>query len=454
MLTRKSLHRRTFLRGLGTALALPMLDAMVPAFGMAAKIGGPGVKPPVRMAFCYVPNGIDMTRWTPSTQGALTDLPAILEPMAAYKSKMMLLTGLTQNGGRPLGDGAGDHARAASSYLTGVHPKKTSGADIQVGVSVDQLAAQRLGTKTKLPSIELGCEDGRLIGSCDSGYSCAYSNALSWRSPSSPLPPEINPRAVFERLFGADLNEDPATRARRQRYNKSILDAVMEDTKSLEASLGRNDRRKLDEYLYSVRQIEQRIEAAEKESADRAIPEMEKPAGVPVDFADHAKLMYELMAVAFETDSTRVITMMIGREGSGRTYREIGVPEAHHPLSHHRNDPELVAKIAKINRYHVELFASFIDRLAKTPDGDGMLLDHVMITYGSGLADGNRHQHDNLPVMLVGGASGQLQAGRHIVYPKDTPMNNLYVSILDKFGVKNEMLGDAKGELEHLTDLS
>jgi hypothetical protein len=450
MITRKHLPRRTFLRGLGTAVALPVLDAMTPAFAGPARTAS---NTPMRMAFAYVPNGIIMKDWTPAATGAEFELPRILEPLKQYKDRMLLLSGLTHNNGRALGDGPGDHARAAASFLTGVHPRKTFGADIKCGISVDQVAAQAVGNKTRFASIELGCEDGRLVGNCDSGYSCAYSNSISWRSESTPMPPEVNPRTVFERLFGtADASETPAARAKRERYRKSILDFVSEDTTELQKTLGPTDRRKLDEYLYGVREIEKRIERAETNAKD-ITPEMEVPEGVPAEFAEHVRLMFDLMTVAFQTDSTRVATFMIGREGSNRTYREIGVPDPHHGISHHRGDAALIEKLAQINRYHMDQFAYFINKLANTPDGDGTLLDHSMVTYGSGISDGNRHLHHDLPVLIVGNANGSWKTGRHVQYAKDTPMTNLFLAMLDRMGVRAETIGDSNGMLEHLTDL-
>ena len=449
-MTGKQLSRRTLLRGIGVSIALPMLDAMTPAFAAPARASA--AKSPLRMAFTYVPNGIIMKDWTPATDGAVFDLPRTLEPLAPFRKDMLVLTGLTQNTGRPLGDGAGDHARAASTFLTGVHPKKTAGADIQVGISADQVAAAKVGDATRLPSIELACEDGRLVGGCDSGYSCAYSNSISWRTANTPNPPEINPRAVFERLFGASA-EDPAARLKRHKYEQSILDAAMEDTRRLEGNLGRTDRRKLDEYLSSVREIERRIEAAERDNKE-ITPTMEKPDGFPADFADYVRLMFDLLLAAFQTDSTRIGTFMIAREGSSRPYREIGISDGHHPLTHHRGNPEWIEKIAQINKYHMEQFAHFVAKLKATPDGDGSLLDHTMIVYGSGISDGNRHLHNDLPVLLVGGGNGWLKSGRHVTYPAETPMNNLFMSMLDRMGVQTETLGDANGELNHLSDLS
>ncbi len=454
MITRKQLPRRTFLKGFGTAMALPLLDAMVPA------LASPGMKPrsPRRMAFVYVPNGINMPDWTPKEVGAGFDLPRILEPLAPYREDVLVLSGLTHNNGRALGDGPGDHARAAASFLTGVHPKKTAGADITVGISADQVAAQRVGGETRFASLELGCEDGRQVGNCDSGYSCAYSNSISWRTPATPMPPEVNPRAVFERLFaGIDSGENPASRARRARYHKSILDFVLEDAQLLKVDLGPTDRRKLDEYLSAVREIEKRIETAEREAAEAAgqagAPAIDKPVGIPIEFGEHVRLMFDLIATAFQADLTRILTFMIGREGSTRTYREIGVSEAHHPLTHHRGDAQMIEKVARINRFHAEQFAYFLGKLKSVKDGDGALLDSAMIVYGSGLSDGNRHQHHNLPVLLAGRGAGTFRTGRHLRYANETPMTNLYLAMLDRMGIPTETLGDSSGNLEHLSDL-
>jgi len=446
----KSLPRRTFLRGLGAAIALPALDAMTPAF--AAGAGRLTSKSPVRMAVAYVPNGIVMKDWTPEAAGTTFEFTRILKPLEPFRENILVLSGLTQNNGRALGDGPGDHARAAATFLTGVHPRKTSGADIQNGISFDQIAAQHVGSATRFPSLELGCEDGRLVGNCDSGYSCAYSNSISWRSATTPNPPEINPRAVFERLFGANITEDASTREKRRRYNKSILDFVMSDAKRLEGDLGATDRRKLDEYMSAIREIEHRIETAERDNKDIA-PTIDKPDGVPVDYAEHSRLMFDLQVIALQADLTRIITFMMAREGSTRPYREINISDAHHPLTHHRNNPEMVEKVTQINCYHLEQFAYFIGKLKATPDGDGTLLDHSLVLYGSGLSDGNRHQHNDLPVLIAGGACGSLETGRHVNYVKETPMNNLFVTALDRMGVPTEKLGDSTGELDHLSDV-
>jgi len=443
----KHLPRRTFLKGLGAAVALPMLDAMTPAFA------APALKQtPTRLAFTYIPNGVTLEAWTPAAGGRDFAFTRILKPLEGLREHTLVITGLAQQNANALADGAGDHARAAACYLTGVHPRKTAGADIQAGVSVDQIAAGAIGGDTRYPSIELGCDESRTVGNCDSGYSCAYTNSLSWRSPTSPMPPETNPRLAFERLFGGiDAGLDPATRAIRRRERRSILDIVAERTNALVGSLGPSDRRKMDEYLTSVREIERRVEIAERDTRE-VTPDFEMPSGVPVLFADYASLMFDMQAIAFQADLTRVSTLMLGREGSLRTYPEIGVPDPHHPLTHHRDNPEWIEKVTKVNVLHMELFAKFIAKLAATPDGDGTLLDHSIVVYGSGIADGNKHTHEDLPV-VVAGHGGGLLGGRHLVYPTNTPMTNFYLTMLDRIGVKEETIGDSTGRVEHLTDV-
>jgi hypothetical protein len=444
---RRHLPRRTVLRGLGTAVALPFLDAMTPAFA--------GTNPPaqaLRLAFAYVPNGVTMADWTPAAAGSAFDLPRILKPLEPFRKDLLVLSGLAQSNANELGDGPGDHARAGACFLTGVHPKKTAGADIKNGISADQIAAEALSAHTRLSSIELGCEESRTVGNCDSGYSCAYTNSISWRTASTPMPPEINPRAAFERLFGAgDLGNDPEARARRARNRRSILDLVGERTRSLLTELGPADRRKVDEYLYAVRQVERQIERAEQGSD--ATSSIEKPAGVPALFSEYVKLMFDLQVVAFQVDVTRVASLMIGREGSMQTYPELGIPDAHHPLTHHRNNAEWIEKVTRINVFHAELFAYFLERLRATPDGDGTLLDHSMIVYGSAIADGNKHTHEELPVLLAGRGGGSLKPGRHVVFPAKTPMTNLYLTLLDRLGVHPESIGDSTGKVEHLADV-
>jgi hypothetical protein len=450
IITKKHLPRRTFLKGVGAAVALPMLDAMAPAFAAAGQAGRTA---PVRLAFVYVPNGIVMKDWTPNAAGREFEFTRILKPLEVFREDLFVLSGLDDHNGNALGDGAGDHARAGAAILTGVHCKKTAGADIQNGVSADQLAAQALSAKTRFASIELGCEDSRTVGNCDSGYSCAYTNSVSWRSPTTPMPAEVNPRQAFERLFGtADYSLDAQTRARRARYRKSVLDMVRDDTEKLNQSLGRADRRKIDEYLYAVREIEKRIESAEKGTPE-VKPTIEKPAGIPTTFAEYARLMFDLQVVAFQADLTRVTTLMVGREGSMRVYPEIDVPDPHHPLTHHRNNPDWIERVARINRLHAEVFAYFLEKLKATREAGGTLLDHSMVVYLSGLSDGNRHSHEDLPVLLAGRGDGSLKPGRHLLYKKGTPITNLYLTLLDRMGVQPERLGDSTGKLERLAEL-
>jgi hypothetical protein len=443
----RTLSRRTLLRGLGTTIALPFLDAMASA----------KVISPCRMAFVYVPNGVIMEQWTPVTEGVsapLPDsLPAILEPLAPFRSKISVVSGLAQDGGRAHGDGGGDHARAAGSYLTGVHPKKTYGADLRAGVSVDQIAAQKLSKETQFASLELGCEEGILSGNCDNGYSCAYNNSLSWRTPSSPLPPEVSPRAVFERLFGSgDTETDPARRAMQKAVDRSILDFVLEDARQIQRSLGPTDRRKLDEYMFTIRDIEVRIASAERKK--QVVPHINKPElGNPDDLSEYSKLMYDMLTIAFQANLTRVATLIVSLEQSNRSYREIGIPESHHGLSHHQGSEEKIEKLARINKFHSEGFAYFLRKLDSLPDGDGTLLDNSIIMYGSGLSDGNRHEHHNLPTLIAGGACGGFRPGRHIRYDKETPMSNLFLTMLDKMGIRTEQFANSTGQLTSLSEL-
>ncbi len=437
----RHLSRRAVLRGLGATVALPFLDAMYPAFAAAA------VKKTIsanRMAFLYVPNGIVMEEWTPAgltAPGAapLANLKRISKALDPYCNDVMMLTGLTSNGGRALGDGPGDHGRAGAAYLTGVHPKKTYGKDIQTGISMDQVAARKLEGVTKLGSLELSCEEGIQGGNCDNGYSCAYSNSLSWRSPSTPNPPEMRPRAVFERMFGAvDDEKDPARRARLKTYEKSILDYVLEDAQSLKTTLGGDDRRKLDEYLSSIRDVEKRIQATERTNMVKA-PATAPSASIPTDFIEHSRVMFDLMTLAFQTDTTRVVTMLLGLEQSPRNYPEIGITEGHHGLTHHQGDKEKIEKVTQINELHIKQFT--------------YLLDNSMIVYGSALADGNAHQHNNLPTVIAGRGRGTLRPGRHIRFADETPITNLYLSMLDRMGVEVDKLGDSTGRLEGLSEL-
>jgi len=361
------------------------------------------------------------------------------------------LSGLAQVNGRPLGDGPGDHARAGATFLTGVHPKKTEGVDIRSGVSVDQIAAREFGKKTQLASLELTLEAPGLIGNCDSGYSCAYTNTISWRTPTMPMPMEANPRAIFERLFGDGDSTDPSVRLARMREDRSILDSVTSEIASMQPGLGPRDRSKLNDYLEAVRDIERRIRLAEAQSATLKLPVLGRPIGIPDAFEDHAKLMFDLQVIAFQADLTRVTSIMLGREGSNRTYRSIGVPDPHHGISHHQGDKVKIEKLARINAHHVEMFAYFLDKLRSTADGDANLLDRSVIVYGSSLSDGNMHTHEDLPILLAGGASGQIKGGRHLRYPRETPMTNLLLTVLDRVGVPEERIGDSNGKLEHLT---
>jgi len=448
IITGKHLPRRTFLRGIGAAVALPMLDAMKPA--LAAPTSS---KQPVRLAFTYIPNGVTFKDWKPAATGADFEFTSILKPLEAYRKDLLVLSGLDHYNADALGDGGGDHARAGACFLTGVHPRKTAGADIQAGISVDQIAAKGMVSATRIPSLELGCEDSRTVGGCDSGYSCAYTNSISWRGPHTPMPPETNPRVIFERMFGDDdFSATPEERARRADRRKSILDLVNTRTQSLVQALGPGDRRKIDEYLTGIRELELRIQLAEKDERTFR-PDMEKPSGVPVAFADYIKMMFDLQVLAFQADLTRVSTLMYGREASVRTYTEIGVPDAHHPLSHHRNLPEMTAKISKINTFHTSLFAYFLEKMKNTADGDGSLLDHSMIVYGSAICDGNSHSHKDLPVLLAGRGHSTIHPGRHVQYAKGTPMTNLYLSLLDRMGIETEKLGDSTGQLQHLSEL-
>jgi hypothetical protein len=445
-ITGKSLSRRALLRGAGAAVALPALDAMTPARAAAPS--------PLRMAFVYVPNGIIMEHWTPAADGAAFPLTRVLEPMAAHRQRMLLFSGLAHNNGRALGDGAGDHARASASFLTGVHPRKTAGADIKNGISVDQVAAHFLGSRTRFASLELGLEHGRQAGNCDSGYSCAYTNSLSWRGESTPLPPEVNPKLVFERLFGGpDAGESADSRARRDLYRKSILDFVRDDASRLQQSLGPADRRKMDEYLTAVRDIEKRIEMAARQAGDMPRPDIEMPFGIPAEYDEHARLMFDLMTVALRSDSTRILSLMMAREGSNLTYRQAGVNEAHHQLSHHQSDAAKIEKLTRINIHHMRLVAGWVDQLAATADGDASLLDNTMLVYGSGISDGNRHLHHDLPALLVGGRGLKMRLGRHVRYRSETPMANLWLTLLDRMGVPPEQIGDSTGQLAELTAL-
>jgi hypothetical protein len=447
IVTGKALSRRTVLKGLGAAISLPFLDAMTPAFTRSVFARGDA---PVRVAWFYLPNGIDMRNWTPAAEGPLGALPPILQPFEPLKKDVLVLSNLTTHWGRPLQAGAGDHGRALGSYMTGVEVYKTAGADLKLGISADQIAANAVGHLTRLPSLEVGLEEARLAGNCDSGYSCAYAYNLAWKTETQPLPPISDPRILFERLFGTDAVEPPAARARRLAMRQSILDDVATSTKKLQATLGGSDRRKVDEYLTSVREIEQQVARA---AADGLVidPGIEKPFGVPPEFPDYFRLMTDMMILAFKADITRISTMVVGREGSVRAYPEIGVPDGHHPLTHHQGNMEMLAKVRQINELHARLFAEFLLKMKNTPEGDSNLLDQSMIVYGSGLSDGNVHTHDQLPTILAGRGGGFVTPGRHIIYQRETPVTNLFATMIERIGVRAEHVGDSTGRLADLS---
>lgn len=444
IVTKKALPRRAFLRGMGVTMALPLLDAMTPALSAATN-----ARSNVRLGFVYVPNGIIMDKWRPTTEGADFSFASTMKPLEPFRERLLVFSGLAQVQGRALGDGAGDHARAGATWLTGVHPKKSE-TIIQAGVSADQIAARELGKFTQFASLELGIESNQLAGGCDSGYSCAYTNTISWRSSTTPLPAENNPRAIFERLFGDGDSTDAAARLALINKQRSILDYVNGSLTRLNGKLGPSDRAKLNEYTDAVRDIERRIQKAEQQNASVKLPVMERPAAVPDEFEDHVKMVVDLQVLAFQSDLTRVITLMMAREGSNRPYRNINISDGHHNLTHHQNEADKIAKVTKINEVHVKMFAYLLDRMQATPDGDGNLLDHSLLLYGSSISDGNLHTHHDLPIVLAGGGSGQVKGNRHLKFPKDTPLNNLLLSMLETAGVPAEKLGDSNGKLDCL----
>ncbi len=441
MITKKAIPRRTVLRGIGAGLALPLLDGMVPAF---AAIRNSAANPVRRFGVVYVPNGMAMKHWTPDGEGTGFEITRLLDPIAAYRDQMTLLTGLN---GVP--SNAGVHASAATRFLTGVTPARTE-SNLRAGISVDQLLAREFAKHTQLGSLELALDSRDVSGSCDVGFSCTYTNTISWRNETTPLMGENNPRAVFEQLFGDSGSTDPAARLARMQKDQSILDSVTEKIDSLQSGLGASDRLRVNEYLDAVRDIERRIQMAEAQS-DRELPEVDQPAGVPATYTEHAKLMFDLLLLAYQTDLTRVSTFMLAREISGRTYPEIGVPDSHHPTSHHRDDPTLYEKVAKINTFHLTLFSHFLEKARATPDGDGTLLDHMVMLYGAGMSDSNRHDNKGLPLVMVGGGSGHLKPAGHIRYAERTPISNLHLTILDKMGVPVDQMSDSTGKLELLS---
>jgi len=445
-----NLSRRTVLRGVGVSMALPFLDAMATGSAAASVLGGTGggasAAAPLRLAFVFSPNGVNYNAWKPAGNAAGFELSETLAPLAKVRDKVNILTGLTLDKARANGDGPGDHARSSASFLTGKQARKTSGNDIRIGVSVDQFAASQIGHRTRLPSIELGCEPGKRAGSCDSGYSCAYSSNIAWRDEDTPVPKIIDPVQAFDRLFGDGTAHTAHERTRR---NRSILDFVMGEAHALERRLGTNDRRKLDEYQTSVREIERRVRRAATEELAPPLG-TNAPEGVPEKISEHIDLMYDMLVLAFQTDSTRVATYMLGTGGSNRIFPEIGVTDGHHHLSHHRGDEGMVAKIRKIDQFYAARFASFVDRLAQIPEGDGTLLDNCIILHGSGISDGNRHNHHDLPIVMAGGGGGSIQTGRLIEHSKNTPMSGLYIDVLQRMGCDVAQFGDAESPVRTL----
>jgi len=449
IVTRKAISRRTVLRGLGTTVALPLLDAMVPALTAMQKTAAAPVR---RLGVVYHPNGVIYENWLPKGTGRDFTLSPVLEPLEPFRKQLVVVTGLSSHQAEALGDGGGDHSRASGSYLTGVHVKKSDSV-VGNGMSMDQIAAKAFERETQLSSLQLTADDNSLVGACDVGYSCAYSSTLSWLTPTLPLMAENNPRVVFERLFGSSESTDARVRASRLRRDRSILDSVTARVRELQQTLGPSDNRKVSDYLASLRDVERRIQKAEEQST-KEIPDVSRPAGVPDGFQPHVELLYDLQLLAYQSDLTRVITFMYGREQTGRPYPQIGINEPHHPLTHHQNDAAKMAKCTVIQTYHVRLFVSYLEKLQATPDGDGTLLDNVLLLYGGGISNSDRHTHGPLPTLLLGGGAGTLKGGRHLVYPADTPLTNLQLTLLHKMGVPAERLGDSTGQFNELSDLA
>ena len=447
-ITRKHLSRRTVLRGLGASIALPLLDGMVPALTAQRLTAAAPVR---RFGVFYVPNGMSMPYWFPRETGPLTELPPTLRSLEAFKDQVLLCGGLDDESAN-LVKGGGDHARSAGTFLTCVPFKITAGADVHNAVSMDQFAARELSKETQIASLELGIESNAMVGNCDGGASCAYTNTIAWRTPTTPLPIENDPRAVFERLFGTTGSTDPEARRERLRRDRSILDAVGGELQDLEQVLGAGDQVKLDEYVDALRDVERRIQMAEEQST-RELPVVDQPVGVPGDYAEHAKLMMDLLALAYQTDLTRISTFMLAREVSGRAYPEIGVSDSHHPLSHHQDEPAKLERLHQINEYHFQQFAYLVEKLAGLDEGDGSMLDSTLFLYGTGISDSNTHFHDDLPIALVGGKATGIHGGRYIRYADDTPLANLHLTILDKLGVPLDTLGDSTGRLDRLSDV-
>ena len=451
-IAQKAISRRTLLHGLGAAVALPLLDAMAPALTAAQNTPA---KPVRRFGVVYHPNGIIYDKWLPKGTGAEFQVSPILSPLEPFRQNVVVVTGLYSDQAEALGDGGGDHSRASGTYLTGVHVKR-SDTVVENGISMDQIAAKTFERETQLSSLQLTVDDASLVGACDVGYSCAYSSTISWLTPTLPLMAENNPRVVFERLFGSSDSTDARVRASRLQQDRSILDSITDRVKVLQRKLGPSDNRKVNDYLESLRDVERRIQKAEEQGGQtsKASPEIAKPEGIPDGFEPHVALLYDLQLLAFQADLTRVTTLMYGREQNGRPYPQIGVPEPHHPLTHHQNVPEKMDKCAKIQTYHVRLFADYLEKLRSTPDGDGSLLDHVILLFGGGISHSDRHTHGPLPTLVVGGGAGTIKGGRHLVYPEHTPLANLQLTLLGALGVPTEKLGDSTGQLKELTGLA
>lgn len=446
-ITKKRISRRAVLRGAGATLALPLLDAMVPALANAAVTPSP-VK---RLGVIYHPNGVIYDKWLPKGEGANFELSPTLAGLQNFKDKLIVVTGLSSDQAEPLGDGGGDHSRASGSYLTGVHIKK-SDSDLQNGISMDQIAAKTFESETQLSSLQMMADDISLVGDCDLGYSCAYSTTLAWMTPTLPLMAENNPRVLFQRMFGSSDSTDTKVRVARLNEDQSLLDSVNDRVKQLQRKLGPSDNRKVGDYLESLRDVERRIQKAEEQST-KELPEFTQPAGIPSTFEEHVRLLYDLQLLAYQSDVTRVITFMYGREQTGRPYPQLGVPEPHHPLTHHQNNPDKMEKCTRIQRHHIALFAEYLDKLQKTSDGDGSLLDHVILLFGAGISNSDRHTHGPLPTLLLGGGAGTLKGGRHLVYPEHTPLTNLQLTLLHKLGVPAEKLGDSTGQFTNLSEV-
>jgi hypothetical protein len=437
--TKKAISRRTVLRGIGAGLALPLLDSMAPAFAAP-------VAPVRRFGVVYVPNGMNMKEWSPAAAGSAFELKSTMLPFAPYRDRMVLVSGLAS---KPVANlpGIGVHARASTRFLTDIPPKQSQSAELEAGPSIDQILAKRLGQETQLASLELSIEGRDFAGSCDEGFSCAYTNSISWLNATTPLPMENDPRVLFERLFGDDGSTDPAVQRAHRAEDRSVLDAVTEQIGRLQRGLGPSDKAKMGQYLEAVRDIERRIDVAAKQNSQE-LTHVAQPAGVPAVYEEHVKLMFDMQVLAYQSDMTRIITFMLARELSGRSYPEIGVYDAHHPISHHQYDPIKLERQAKINAFHTKLFSYYLERLKSTPDGDGSLLDHMLIIYGAGMGDSQLHSPVDLPLALFGGAAGQLKGGRHLKYPSETPLANMHLALLDKFGVPTERIGDSTGRLD------